>query len=300
MTRRHLVLLALGVTAVAFSSILIRLADAPPLSVAFYRNAIAAAVVVPIAATRYRDELRTLERRQWAVAILAGAFLAAHFALWVPSLGYTTVAASTVLVTTQPVWVALIGRALGESVSRRGLLGIVLSLVGAVVISGGDLSLSRRAAFGDVLALLGAVTAAAYLVSGRSVRRRLSLVPYVAIAYATCAVILAVVVAVARQPFSGFAPEVWLLFVLMALIPQFLGHTVFNYLLAEVEASVVAIAVTGEPVGATILAFAFFGEVPRWTAFAGGALILAGIYVTISAQSRRRAAGAVAELAPIE
>ncbi|MGZ4124811.1 MAG: DMT family transporter [Actinomycetota bacterium] len=296
MSRRQLALLAIGVVAVAFSSILIRLADAPALSIAFYRNAIAAVVVVPLALARHRDELRALTRRQWAVAVLAGAFLAVHFALWVPSLEYTSVAASTVLVTTQPVWVALIGRALGESVSRRGLLGIGLSLVGAVVISGGDLGLSRRAAFGDVLALLGAVTAAAYFLSGRSVRRRLSLVPYVAIAYATCAMLLAIVVGVSGERFTGFSAEAWLLFALMALIPQFLGHTVFNYLLAEVEASVVAIAVTGEPIGATLLALAFFGEVPRWTAFAGGALILAGIYVTISSASRRRAP----ELAPIE
>jgi drug/metabolite transporter (DMT)-like permease len=296
MSRRQLALLAIGVVAVAFSSILIRLTDAPALSIAFYRNAIAAAVVVPLALARNRDELRALNAKQWGVALLAGAFLAAHFALWVPSLDYTSVAASTVLVTTQPVWVALIGRALGESVSRRGLFGIGLSLVGAVVISGGDLGLSRRAAFGDVLAVLGAVMAAAYFLSGRTVRRRLSLVPYVAIAYATCAVLLAIVVAVSGEPLSGFPAEAWLLFVLMALIPQFLGHTVFNYLLGEVEASVVAIAVTGEPVGATLLALAFFGEVPRWTAFAGGALILAGIYVTISSASRRRAP----ELAPIE
>jgi len=296
MSRRQLALLTLGVVAVAFSSILIRLAAAPALSIAFYRNAIAAAVVVPLALARNGDELRALTPRQWATALLAGAFLAAHFALWIPSLAYTSVAASTVLVTTQPVWVGLIGRALGESVSRRGLAGIGLSLVGAVVISGGDLGLSRRAAFGDLLALLGAVAAAAYFLSGRSLRKRLSLVPYVAIAYSTCAVLLAAVVAVSGERFGGFPAEVWLLFALMALVPQFLGHTVFNYLLAEVEASVVAIAVTGEPVGATLLALAFFGEVPRWTAFAGGALILAGIYVTISSTSRRR----VRELAPIE
>jgi drug/metabolite transporter (DMT)-like permease len=296
MSPRQLSLLALGVVAVACSSILIRLSDAPSLSIAFYRNAIAAAVLLPVALARHRKELRALSTRQWGVAVLAGAFLAVHFALWIPSLEYTTVAASTVLVTTQPVWVALIGRALGESVSRRGLLGIGLSLVGAVVISGGDLGLSRRAAFGDVLALLGAVMAAAYFVSGRSVRPRLSLVPYVAIAYTTCAVLLAGVVAAGGEPFGGFGAGDWLLFALMAVIPQFLGHTVFNYLLAEVEASVVAIAVTGEPVGASLLALAFFGEVPRWTAFGGGALILGGIYVTISAQVRRRAD----ELAPIE
>jgi drug/metabolite transporter (DMT)-like permease len=296
MSRRQLALLATGVVAVSFSSILIRLADAPALSIAFYRNAIAAAILLPLALVRYRDELRSLSTRQWTIAVLAGAFLAVHFALWVPSLEYTTVAASTVLVTTQPVWVALIGRAVGEYVSRRALIGIGLCLVGAAVISGGDLGLSRRAAFGDVLAILGAIMAAAYFLSGRTVRRRLSLVPYVAIAYTTSAIVLAAIVVGAGERFAGFPAQTWLLFVLMAAIPQFLGHTVFNYLLAAVEASVVAIAVTAEPVGSTLLAFAFFGELPRWTAFAGGALILLGIYVTISAQARRRND----ELAPIE
>jgi drug/metabolite transporter (DMT)-like permease len=296
MSRRQLALLATGVVAVSFSSILIRLADAPALSIAFYRNAIAAAILLPLALVRYGDELRSLSTRQWTIAVLAGAFLAVHFALWVPSLEYTTVAASTVLVTTQPVWVALIGRAVGEYVSRRALIGIGLCLVGAAVISGGDLGLSRRAAFGDVLAILGAIMAAAYFLSGRTVRRRLSLVPYVAIAYTTSAIVLAAIVVGAGERFAGFPAQTWLLFVLMAAIPQFLGHTVFNYLLAAVEASVVAIAVTAEPVGSTLLAFAFFGELPRWTAFAGGALILLGIYVTISAQARRRND----ELAPIE
>lgn len=296
MSRRQLALLATGVVAVSFSSILIRLADAPALSIAFYRNAIAAAILLPLALVRYRDELRSLSTRQWTIAVLAGAFLAVHFALWVPSLEYTTVAASTVLVTTQPVWVALIGRAVGEYVSRRALIGIGLCLVGAAVISGGDLGLSPRAAFGDVLAILGAIMAAAYFLSGRTVRRRLSLVPYVAIAYTTSAIVLAAIVVGAGERFAGFPAQTWLLFVLMAAIPQFLGHTVFNYLLAAVEASVVAIAVTAEPVGSTLLAFAFFGELPRWTAFAGGALILLGIYVTISAQARRRND----ELAPIE
>jgi drug/metabolite transporter (DMT)-like permease len=296
MRPKHVTLLALGVVAVAFSSIFIRLADdAPALAISFYRNAIAAAVVVPLALLRHRPELRALSRWDWAIGGFAGAMLALHFGLWVPSLAFTTVAASTVLVTTQPVWVALIGRAFGETVTRRTAAGIALSLVGAVIISGGDFGLSRRAAFGDLLALLGAVAAAAYFLSGRTLRARVSLVTYVAIAYTTCAVMLAFAMLVSSTPFAGFDAEVWLLFVLMAIVPQFLGHTVFNYLLAEVPASIVAIAVTGEPVGATLLAFAFFGELPRWTAFIGGAVILGGIYVTISAQSRRET-----EIAPIE
>jgi drug/metabolite transporter (DMT)-like permease len=290
MSPRHLALLTLGVVAVSFSSILIRWAHAPALSIAFYRNAMVAAVLLPLALARHRDEFRSLSRRQWAVALLAGALLAVHFALWIPSLSYTTVAASTVLVTTQPVWVAAIGRSLGESVSRRTMAGIGLCLAGAVAISGLDFTLSRRAAFGDVLALAGAVAAAGYFLAGRSVRTRLSLLTYVGIAYTTCAGLLALAMLAAGKPFAGFEPKVWVLFGLMALVPQILGHTVFNYLLADVQAGIIAIAVTGEPVGSTLLALAFFSEVPRWTALAGGAFILAGIYVTISVQTRRPAA----------
>ncbi len=289
MSPRHLALLALGVVAVSFSAILIRLAHAPPLAVAFYRNAMAAAILLPLALARHRDEIRALSRRQWGIAALAGGLLAAHFALWIPSLSYTTVAASTVLVTTQPVWVALLGRAvLGERMSSRALGGIALSMVGAVIISGGDFGVSSRAAFGDLLAVAGAVMAAGYFLSGRSLRPRLSLLSYVGVAYTTCAALLALAMVVSRTPFSGFGARGWLLFALMALVPQIMGHTVFNFLLAHEEAAIIAIAVTAEPVGASFLALAFFGEIPRWTAVAGGALILSGIYLTIGAQAARQ------------
>lgn len=291
---RVLGFLALGVVSVAFSSILIRVAEAPALAVALYRNVVAAAILLPIAFARHRDELRSLSRREWGTAVLAGALLAAHFALWIPSLSYTTVAASTVLVTTQPVWVALFGRLLGERVTRRTVVGVGLALGGAVLISGGDFGVSARAAFGDLLALGGAVAAAGYFLAGRRLRVRISLTTYTGVAYTTTAAILAVAVAVSGTPFLGYEPGVWGLFLLMALVPQIGGHTVFNYVLGHVETAVVAIAVTGEPVVATILALAFFGEVPSWAALAGGALILAGIYVTIAAQAR------AAALAPVE
>ncbi len=294
MSLRHLALLAIGVAAVSLSSILLRLADAPPLAAAFYRNAIAAAILFPLAFARHREEIRSLTRRQWGIATLAGALLALHFATWIPSLSYTTVAASTVLVTSQPVWVALIARVLGDRVTRSAVVGIGLSLVGAAIISGGDFGVSSRAAFGDLLAIAGAVTAAGYFLSGRNLRQELALVPYVSICYTTCAALLAGAMLVSSTPFSGYDGKVWLLFVLMAIVPQIMGHTVFNYLLAEVEAAVVAIAVTAEPVGASLLALALFHEVPRWTAFIGGAVILAGIYVTIAAQTRREV------VAPIE
>ena len=285
---RLVALLGLGVVSVAFSSILIRAAEAPAMSVAFFRNAVAAAILLPIALVRHRDELRSLGPREWGTALLSGSLLALHFATWIPSLSYTTVAASTVLVTTTPVWVALIGRAMGETVNRRTAVGVGLTLAGAVLISGGDYGVSARAALGDLLALAGAVAAAGYLLAGRSLRQRISLTTYTGIAYTTTAAILAVVVSASEARFTGFEPRVWLLFLAMALVPQIGGHTVFNYLLGHVEAGTVAIAVTGEPVVASVLALVFFGEVPGWSAVAGGAVLLGGIWVVISAQARAR------------
>ncbi len=288
MPARRLALLAFGVVAVASSSILIRLADAPALPTAFYRNALAALVVVPLAVVRHRDELRRLERRDWGIALLAGSLLAVHFAAWVPSLSYTTVAASTVLVTTQPIWVAVIGGAfLGEHVSRRGVLGIACSLTGAVLISGGDFGGSGRAALGDGLAIAGAVAAAGYYVAGRDLRQRVSLLTYVGVVYATCAVGLGLAMLVSRTPFTGFAPKTWAYFALIALAPQVIGHTMLNYLLAEMEAGVVVMAITGEPVIASIVAIPLFDEIPSATAVLGAALILGGITATVTAQARR-------------
>jgi drug/metabolite transporter (DMT)-like permease len=287
MAPRHLALLVLGVVAVSFAAILIRAADAPPLAVAFYRNGIAAALLLPAALIRHREEFRRLTRRQVGLALGSGALLAAHFALWIPSIDLTTIAASTVLVTTQPVWVALAGYLwFGERLSRAGVLGIAVAMGGAAVVSGGDFRLSAEAALGDVLALLGAVTAAGYYMVGRTLRRDLSLLTYVGIAYTTCALLLIPAMLVARTPFTGFEAGTWWTFLALALVPQIMGHTVFNYLLRYLSATVVAVAILGEPVGATLLGLAIFGEVPGWAAVAGGALILVGIYAAIRGQSR--------------
>jgi drug/metabolite transporter (DMT)-like permease len=292
---RHVVLLVLGVAAVSTSAPLIRLADAPPLAVAFYRNAFAAAVLLPIALIGRQGELRGLTGRDCAALALAGALLAVHFAAWIPSVTLTTVAASTVLVTSQPIWAAAGGRLLfGERIAGAAVTGIALSLAGAVLISGFDFALSTSAFVGDLLALLGAVTAAGYLLTGRRLRQRLSLPTYAAVVYGLCAVLLLIAMLVVGTPVTGYEPRVWLLFALMAAGPQILGHTVFNYLLREVDATVVAVAIMGEPLGASLLALAIFGEVPPISAILGGALVLAGIYVAVVAQSRAR------QVAPVE
>jgi drug/metabolite transporter (DMT)-like permease len=289
-------LLALGVVAVSFSAVLIREAGAPALTTAMYRNGIATLLLLPLALGRYRSELASLTGRQLWLAFAAGGMLALHFATWITSLQYTTVAASVVLVTTQPLWTALGGRVLyGERLHPRTLTGIVIALAGALVISGGDVAVSGRAVWGDLLAIIGAITAAGYFLIGRTLRQDLSLVPYVTVVYATCTVLLVPAVVLTGSQATGFPAKTWLMFLLMALVPQIMGHTVFNYLLRYMDPTVVAIAIMGEPVGATLLALAFYGETPPWSVVVGGAIVLAGIYVAVTGQERRNVPEAVVE-----
>ncbi len=287
---RHAALLAMGVVAVSFSAIFIRLAHAPAVSIAFYRNGFAAALVVPLAVARRRPELRALTGRQGLILTASGGLLAVHFATWIASLSYTTIAASVVLVTASPILVAVASSVLfGERVARRAIAGILVGLAGAAIVSGGDLIVvSGRAAGGDLLAVAGAVAAAGYFVAGRRLRQDLSLLTYVATVYATCALLLWPAAVLSGARLTGFPAKTWGLFVLMALVPQMLGHTVFNYLLKDVSATVVAISIMGEPIGSTLLALAFFGETPPWTAVLGGLLLLAGIYVAVTAEGRAR------------
>jgi len=286
MSRRNLALVVVGVLAVSFSGVLVRLADAPPLAVAFYRTSMAAVVLLPVALVTKRQEFRALDGRRIAIALLSGALLAAHFGTWIPSLDLTTVAASTVLVTTQPVWVALMGRAVGERLTRTAFVGVAVALTGAVIVSGGGFGVSPRVLLGDVLAIAGAICGAGYVMAGRELRRSVSVFTYVSIVYTTCAAILALAMAVSGTPFVGYEPEVWLMFGLITIGPQILGHTVFNYLLAFLEASVVVIAIMAEPVGASVLAFLLLSEVPPLSAVVGGVVILVGVFVAIMAQTR--------------
>lgn len=290
MSLRNTALLVLGVVAVSFSAPLIRLADAPPSAVAFYRNGLAAAILLSFAWSRHRTELRSLTGPDWAWLLLAGVFLALHFITWIPSVTLTTVTASTVLVSTQAVFAAAGGKVLfGDSVRGSTIAGIVIALAGAVLISGGDFRGSTRAFSGDLLALSGAVFAAGYLLTGRSLRRRLSLLTYAGVVYSVCAVSLIPAMFLSQTPFTGYEPKVWLMFGLMALGPQILGHTTFNFLLRDLNATVIAVAVMGEPLGASLLALMFFGETPPFVAVVGGLLVLVGIYLGIVGQARRPA-----------
>jgi drug/metabolite transporter (DMT)-like permease len=284
--RRDLALLAVGVTAVSFSAVLVREADAPSIAVAFYRCAMASTILVPLGLARHRDEYRKLTRTQWRLAIASGVVLSAHFATWISSLSFTTVAASAVLVQTLPLWVAALGGFIGERPSRRALLGMGVALVGTAIIAGGGFEGGTRALVGDLLALAGALFAAIYVLLGRSLRQQMSLVAYSSIVYAASAGVLAMVMVASGTNFVGYPSKTWLMFVLITAGPQFLGHTTFNYLLGHVRASIVAVALLAEPVGATILAWVILGEAPGIATAIGGAVVLVGVYLAIAAESR--------------
>jgi drug/metabolite transporter (DMT)-like permease len=283
--------LLVGILAVSTASIFIRYAQpgAPSLTIAAGRLTLAALVLAPLALTRHRAELVRLTARQLGLALLAGAFLAAHFALWITSLERTSVASSVVLVTTTPLWVGLLAPLfLREPLTRRVALGILLALVGGIVVGLGDAggagSVAPRggALLGDLMALAGAWMMAGNLMVGRRLRAGLGLVPYISVVYGAAAVILLLLMAAAGRSFLGLSPMTCLWIALLALVPQLLGHTSFNWALRYLPASLVAVALLGEPVGSSALAWALLHEVPGPVTLGGAVLILAGIAVVAS------------------
>jgi drug/metabolite transporter (DMT)-like permease len=263
--------------------------DVPALTIAFYRCALASVILIPLAWRRHPGALRSVSSRTRWLVVCAGVALGCHFATWVSSLSYTSIAASAVLVQTMPIWVALGGPLIGERTSARGWLGIAVAIVGTIVIAvTAPAGAHSNPLLGDVLAVAGAIFAAVYVMIGRRVRQELSLVAYSASVDAIAAASLGAAMLVSGTPFFGFPPQAWLLFAAMTAGPQFLGHTVFNHLLGEVKASVVSVALLAEPIGATLLAFLVFGERPGVRTIVGAAIVLAGVAITVFAEAGRR------------
>ncbi len=272
--------LFLGAVAVSFASIFIRWADAPSLVIAAYRLGLASLVIGPVALLRSGQELRALGRKDLFYLVIAGLFLALHFALWIASLAHTTVASSVILVTMSPLFVGLFSHLLGMDRVTKGMVGgILLSLLGSVAIGYGDFALGGRALWGDVLALGGAVMVTGYLLAGRRLRQRLSLLPYVSLTYSVAAAVTLLLCLLTGERFTGYSSTTYLMFILLALVPQVIGHSAFNWALGYLSAPFVSIITLGEPIGATILACLILTEVPTLLKIAGGAMILSGIYL---------------------
>jgi len=288
--------IVIAIIAVSTASIFIRFAqrEAPSLVIAALRLTVASLILAPVAFTRYRDELKKLTRADLLLGLLSGIFLAVHFATWISSLEYTSVASSVVLVSTGPLWVALLSPIfLKEPLTKFVLLGMLLALLGGTIIGLGDscqldngLScpsfsqfMQGEAFLGNFLALAGAWTVAGYLMIGRRLRAGMSLIPYIFVVYGIAAIILLAIMFVAGQSPAGYSPVFYLWILLLALVPQLIGHSTYNWALRYMPAALVSITTLGEPIGSAVLAYFILREIPTILTIFGGVLILAGIYL---------------------
>lgn len=266
--------LVLAVLTVSWAAILVRLCDAPALAIAFYRLFLSSLLILPWAWVRRES---SSDRGAHVVAVLAGVMLAVHFASWVTSLTLTSVASSVVLVSTHPVFTALLSPILlRERPGRLSWAAVALSVFGTVVLVGADFHGGGRALLGDALALVGAASYALYLVLGRSIRTRIAFPRYLVVVYGTAtAVVLAMAVAGGVR-LHGFPSATWLWLVLLAIGPNSIGHSLLNWSVRRLRALTVNLAVLAEPVLATLYAAVLFGELPGGSFYAGAALIVTG------------------------
>jgi len=299
---KHFIILALGILFVSTASIIIRFAqkEASSLVIAAYRMTIASICLGIILLFNNPKQLLGLNKRSWLLALLAGLFLALHFATWISSLEFTTVTSSVVLVTTTPIWVAILSPlVLKERVTRNIVFGLVIAIIGGIIVSMSnvcqisqgsiscDISLQSffkgKVFLGNLLALFGAFMASGYMLVGRILRKHIENLPYTFVVYGIAALLLDLFVIIRGENLFIFSNEIYIWLIALGIVPQLLGHSIFNWSLKFIPASLVSIALLGEPIGSTILAYLLLKETPSLIEICGGCLILIGIILaTIS------------------
>ncbi|XJZ26602.1 DMT family transporter [Bacillota bacterium Lsc_1132] len=277
----------IGVISVSASAIFVKLSSAPSGIIAFYRLFFSVLLMLPVFLTKYISELRLITKKDWFFSVLAGVFLAFHFILWFESLNYTSVASSTVLVTLQPIF-AFVGTYyfFKETISVKTILSGLVAVGGSVMISWGDFQISGIALYGDILALIACALITVYLLFGQNVRKRLSLITYTFVVYFMSSATLFFYILTEKQPLFPYKASDWLYFILLALVPNLMGHTLFNWSLKWLSTSTISVAILFEPVGATILAYFLLHERTIWTQIVGGIIVISGI--TIFATGERK------------
>ncbi|MBK5108660.1 MAG: DMT family transporter [Anaerolineales bacterium] len=301
-----LLVIVFGILAVSTGSIFVRYAQvyAPSIVIAAYRLGLATLFLAPIALIRHRAELANIKGRDRWLAIGSGIFLALHFATWISSLEYTTVVSSVVLVSTAPLWVALLSPiTVKEPLTKVILIGMSLALVGVFVVGLSDIcsiesgklvcpsigDFIRGSAFlGDLLALAGAWMAAGYLLIGRRLRGGIALIPYIFVVYGVAAAVLIILMIGSGQSPVGYPIQTYVWLILLALVPQLMGHSSFNWALGFLSAAFVSITLLGEPIGSAVLAYILLDETPTFLKIIGAILILAGIYIASRGETRQR------------
>lgn len=272
--------IAIGVVSVSSSAIFVKLATAESAIIAFYRLMFSVLLMLPLFLMKYRMELTKVKKIDWLLASTAGIFLAFHFILWFESLTYTSVASSTVLVTLQPIF-AFAGAYFfyKERFSVKAILSGVVAVLGSLLISWGDFRVSGLALIGDMLAIIACGLITAYLLLGQTVRKRLSSITYTFIVYSASTITLFIYAWAAGNSFGPYPASDWIYFILLAIFPNLLGHSLFNWSLRWVSTTTISMAILLEPIGAALLAYWILGETIQWTQAVGGAIILASLMI---------------------
>ncbi len=298
---RAYAVIVLAVVATSSAAILIRFALAenmPPLLIAGSRLAVATLALTPLALGRHRQRIARLTRREVALIAASGLCLAAHFTAWVSSLQYTTVLVSVVIVSTGPIWVAIMEVAfLRIHLSRLVVAGLLVALAGGALIGiplGGGAALAEAeltaTVTGAILAWLGALSVSVYMLIGRMLRAQLPVIPYVWLVYGTASIAAALVMLIRGTPLLGYRLEGYLILLAMGLVPQLLGHSSLNYLLAYFPAALVSMFSQLEPIGSAVLALFLFRELPPQQQVAGSLLILVGVVLASRGEIQQKAA----------
>lgn len=278
---QHQILLVVGIIAISFSSIFIRWSDAEASVIGMYRLFLTNLIMLPFV-WKSRKEMFSLTGRQWGWLLLSGSLLGLHFLFWMGSLSYTTVASSTVILTLQPILVVIASYFLfGAVINRTMLLGIVLALIGSIVIGAGDFQISGSALHGDLLSLLGTVAIAAHMLVGKQILQGMSAFVYNFWVFFMAGSLLAIYNAAQGYAFTGYSPKEWGVFVLLAIVPTLFGQYLFNWLMQYMSASTVSMAVLGEPVFASLLAWLLLKESLSGLQLGAGVVILIGVWLFI-------------------
>ena len=291
--------LGVAVVFISLSGPMIAATAAPVLAIAFWRCLIGSGITGVWVILRRWSSLGALTRREIRLTVIAGVFLGLHFATWIPSLTLTTIAASTALVATQPIWAALIARAMGVRISSRVWIGIAIAFSGVIVLTGVDLSVDPAHLWGDALALVGAVFSAAYVSVAERVRKTVDTSTMTFVLYALSALTILPLVFIFGQQLVGFDAQAWALILAVTLGAQLLGHSMMTRVLSSTSATVVSLAILFEMPGATLVAAIWLGQVPPLALLPAAALILAGLVIVIKAADRGPAAATVTETSPM-
>ncbi|WP_276511786.1 DMT family transporter [Pseudalkalibacillus hwajinpoensis] len=274
---------------ISTSAVIVKLATAQASIIAMYRLVFAILIMLPIILRSYRNAFRHIKASDWGFGSLAGVSLAFHFILWFESLNYTSVASSVVLVTLQPLF-AFIGTYLffKEKLTLLAIAGGVTAVTGSIVISWGDFKISGMALWGDLLALTACAMVTGYLLFGQNIRKRLDLMPYTFIVYGIAALTLIIYNVVLRYPFFTYPATDWGYFILLAIFPTLLGHSLLNWAVKWVSVNVISMSILFEPIGASILAYFILGETLHTMQWIGGGIIIAGLYLFIRSYTYKR------------